>query len=176
MSFQKAVIEIRPAAVGTGVKVSLMRTRKSAARLTLTLTMATAKNFGWADGDKLEVLIGDGEHHGLLRLRKNNSVGLAVVAHRKTAKGEWASIKLGHQNAFVDRSEQARWCQWEKVEEGFVEIVLPSWADETGPRKRPTPALSPQAPALPRKTTSVTSQLMGDPAPGRRETLAKMGA
>lgn len=174
MSFLKARIEIKPASVGTGVKISLMKTKKSAARLSLILTPVTARNFDWANGDKLEVLIGDGEHHGLLRLRKNNSVGQAVVEQRKTAKGEWFSIKLGHQDAFVDRSEPARWCQWEKIEDGYVEIVLPTWADETGPKKRASAPATPSAPAVARKVASVTGQLMGDPEPGRREALAKL--
>jgi len=139
---------------------------------------------GWAEGDKLEVLIGTDSDHGLLRFRKNNSAGDAVVRFKKAMKGiTYATINLGHQAKFVNRAEAGRWCQHEEVEDGYLEIVLPRWADETAPKKASqAPAAAPvrptgqSGPALP--TTSakvVTGALMGDPPAGRREMLAKIG-
>jgi hypothetical protein len=177
MSFRAAVIVIKPASVGTGIKATL-RKQKAEAKLTLSISDAVAmKELNWSAGDKVEVLIGEGEHHGLLRLRKNNSVGVAVVEKRNALKGGYFAVALGCQPAFVDRKEVGRWCQWEKVEEGWVEIVLPNWADETAPRKAaqlaaPRPnGVAPQQ----RRGTDVTSHLMGDPAPGRREAMEKVG-
>jgi hypothetical protein len=181
MAFVKATIEIKSAQVGTGVKVALRRGKKSSAALSMTINETVGKKLGWQDGAKLEVLIGEGEHHGLIRLRKNASVGEAAVQKRATAKGAWFNIRLGHQPAFVDRSEASRWCQWEEVEEGWVEIVLPRWADETAPNRktagevRTAQGVQQSAPHIPLKKQNVTASLMGDPPPGRREMLAEVG-
>ena len=185
MAFERAKIEIKSPSVGTGVKVTLSKFKASSAKMKFSFSDAVARSLGLVDGDKLEVLIGSGEHHGLLRIRKNASVGEAVIAHRKALKGGYFALDLGHQPAFVDRSEAGRWCQFETVEDGFVEIVLPRWADETGPAKQKI-ASAPVAPARPvgrppnaevkhQPARSVTSNLMGDPPLGRREMLAKMG-
>lgn len=174
MAWAKAHIEIKPASVGTGIKVALRQSTKSPAKMSFSISETVGKKLGWSDGDKIEVMIGDGEHHGLLRLRKNNSVGQATVERREAAKGAWFSLKLGFQPAFVDRSEAAAWCQWEEAD-GWIEIVLPKWADETAPNRKlhQAPPVRPAQPAPARQ--SVTSSLMGDPAPGRREMLQKIG-
>lgn len=179
MAFVKARIEIKPASVGTGIKASLRKGKASAAKLVLSLSVARANGINIDDGDGVEVLIGEGEHHGLLRIRKNNSAGVAKAEKMNTAKGEYFVLRLGHQDAFVDRTESASWCQWERIEDGWTEIVLPRWAEETRPgRKAPEPAN--RAPALPtaapiaRVRQSVTSGLMGDPPPGRREMMETM--
>ncbi|TPJ75808.1 hypothetical protein FJ422_30790 [Mesorhizobium sp. B2-6-3] len=174
MAFVKATIEIRPASVGTGIKASLRKGKASAAKMMLSISLARAKSLNIGDGDALEVLIGDGEHHGLLRIRKNNSAGIAKAEKVNTAKGEYFTLRLGHQETFVDRTESACWCQWEQVEDGWVEIVLPRWADETRPGRK-EPALRAPAVAASRPKHNVTSGLMGDPPAGRREMLAKMG-
>jgi hypothetical protein len=179
MAFVRATIQIKPAGVGTGVKCSLRQTKKSAAAMTLFINPVVAKTFDFADGNKLEVMIGDGEHHGLIRLRKNNSVGEATVVGRETGNGAFFQIKLGHQPAFIDRSEPSAWCQFEQVEDGWVEIVLPKWADETAPRKAAQPngvtrpAAAPPAPVAPKR--QVTAAVMGDPPPGRRQMLETIG-
>lgn len=173
MAFVKATIEIRPASVGTGIKATLRRTKKAAAGLQLFIsaTRATALNIG--DGDGIEILIGDGEHHGLIRLRKNNSAAVAKAERRATGKADFFVIKLGHQARFVDRSEAAAWCRWEMVEDGFVEIVLPKWTDDTAPGRRAAVAApANRAPVAAATRQNVTAALMGDPAPGRRQMLA----
>lgn len=177
MGFRIAVIEVKPASVGTGVKVTLRKHRAGAKLEIYVSERLGAGELNWHPEDKVEVMIGDAEHHGLLRLRKNNSVGQATIAKRKTIKGGYLAVSLGHQAAFVNRSEAARWCQWEKIEGGWVEIVLPKWADETDLRKR-NAAIAPKsaaAPTAPKPRQNVTASLMGDPEPGRREALAKMG-
>jgi len=104
MGFKTAVIAIKAASVGTGIK-AMLRKQKADAKLTISLSERIGNELDWRDGDKLEVLIGDAEHHGLLRLRKNNSVGIAAVSHRKTTRGGWLAIPLGHQSVFVNRAE-----------------------------------------------------------------------
>lgn len=174
MAWAKAHVEIKPASVGTGVKAILRQSKKSPAALSFTFTEAVGKKLSWSDGDGVEVLIGEGEHHGLVRIRKNNSAAVTKIQRRETGKGAWFSLKLGHQPTFIDRSEAPAWCQWEAVEDGWLEIVLPKWADETAPSKAKA-----AAPASPHPTSAkparrgidVTAQLMGDPPPGRREML-----
>jgi len=190
MAFERARIEVKQASVGTGIKVGLSKMRGAAAKMRISISRAVAIELGLRDGDGLEILMGTGEHHGLIRFRKNNSVGDAVVKFRKVVGGkEYVQISLGHQAAYVDRVEAARWCQWEKLgddEGGYIEVVLPKWSDETGPKKaattpgqsnvvvRPT-TISAQPGAAPVKRAAVTANLMGDPPPGRREMLAKVG-
>ena len=178
MAFERAKIEIKSPSVGTGVKVTLSKFKASSAKLKFSFSDAVTRSFGLADGDKIEVLIGSGEHHGLIRIRKNASVGEAVLGHRKALKGGYFALDLGHQPAFVDRAEAGRWCQFEPVEDGFVEIVLPRWADETGPAKpkmSPVPVAKIVPPVPDRPARNVTASVMGDPPPGRREMLAKVG-
>lgn len=176
MAFERAKIEIKAATVGTGIKVTLAKIKGSAAKMKFSISTKLAQKFGWANDDKLEVLIGTGSDHGALRFRKNNSTGDAVVVFRKSVH-EYVAVSLGHQPAFVDRSESGRWCQFEEMEDGYVEIILPRWADETAPARRPAPTAPPAAAALPSSAVKkvVTGSVMGDPPAGRREMLAKMG-
>jgi hypothetical protein len=182
MGFERAKIVVNSATTGTGIKVTLRKGRYSQASMIFSVKGDIALKLGWAEGDKLEVLIGTDGDHGLLRFRKNNSAGDAVVRFKNAMKGtRYASINLGHQPRFVDRAEGGRWCQHEEVDDGYLEIVLPKWADETAPRKAsavqpPAPVKPlPSAPVKPSPNRSVTSAVMGDPPPGRREMLAKIG-
>ncbi|TPN11715.1 hypothetical protein [Mesorhizobium sp. B2-1-2] len=189
MAFVKATISFKPASVGTGIKCILRKGKASPATTSFSINATIAKQASIADGDGIEVMIGDGEHHGLIRIRKNNSAADTKADGRTTGKGAFFLIKLGHQPAFVDRSEPSAWCQWELVEDGWIEIVLPKWADETAPnRKRAdgdrsvtvngvTKALHANAgtTTLSARKQSVTAGLMGDPPVGRREMLRKMG-
>jgi hypothetical protein len=191
MAFVKATINFKPASVGTGIKCSLRKGKASAATITFSINASVAKQANIGDGDGIEVMIGEGEHHGLIRLRKNNSAADTKAEHRTTGKGAFFLIKLGHQPAFVDRSEPSAWCKWEKVEDGFIEILLPKWADETKPGRKTVFGTAKPAdgctniktahtnintkPLAAQPKKSVTANLMGDPAPGRREMLQKMG-
>lgn len=180
MGFVKAKIEIRPASVGTGIKASLKQLRSGPAKLTISIGGTAIKELAWSKGDKIEVLIGDGPDHGMLRFRKNNSAGQVECNERQFARGvTFLCLSLGHQDAFVNRSEASAWCQWEKLEDGYIEVVLPKWAEETAPRKalQATPAPAPERRPVGRPPLrgNVTASLMGDPAPGRREAVAKLG-
>ncbi|TIV83805.1 MAG: hypothetical protein E5V64_06475 [Mesorhizobium sp.] len=200
MAFVKATIDFKPATIGTGVKCSLRKTKRAGAAISFTISEARASAMNLCDGDGIEVLIGEGEHHGLVRMRKHNIIGASDNAAntkaeaRTTGKGAFYLIKLGHQPAFVDRTEAPAWCQWEQVEDGWLEIVLPKWADETAPKgktvfgteKRADGGANiktthsnintkPLAPPTATAKRSVTASLMGDPAPGRREMMQKMG-
>jgi len=181
MGFERAKIEIKSASVGTGFKVTLAKRGEAGkpAKMNFGLTVALAKTFGWSNGDKLEVLIGTGGDHGMMRFQKNNSIGDALVTFRSTAKGEWVSISLGHQSMFVDEAQPMAWISHEVLDDGYVEVVLPRWADKTAPAKTkheppPPRPIAPQASAKPRPA-AVTASLMGDPPPNRREMLSKIG-
>lgn len=190
MAFVKATIDFKPASIGTGIKCSLRKGKASAATITFSINASIARLSNIADGDGIEVMIGETEHHGLIRMRKNNSAADTKAEERTTGKGAFFLIKLGHQPAFVNRSEPSAWCQWEKVEDGWLEIVMPKWADETKPGRKTVfgtekrdetavlninaprqPPLKAQ-PATPKR--NVTADLMGDPAPGRRQMLEQI--
>jgi hypothetical protein len=178
MAWTKLIIQTKPASIGTGIK-ALLRGKK-AAILTLNISRAEAVTIGLSDKDKVEVLLGDGPDHGLVRIRKNNSAGQATAEKREAAKGHYFLIKLGHQEMFVNRAEAAKWCQWEKVADGWFEIVLPKWADETRVKQPatqpPSAATAPKGPQERAKVfgNGITSRLMGDPDPSR-SALAQKG-
>lgn len=182
MAWAKAHIEIKPASVGTGIKVSLKKVRSGSAKMSVSITGQTIKEIGWADGDGIEVLLGEGEHHGLMRLRKNASTAQVHVKERSAVRGgSFLQLSLGHQPAFVDRSEAAAWCQWEKVDEGWIEVVLPKWADETAPNRKQSVAAPTKSAEEVRRgpgrppVKNVTASLMGDPSPDRKAMLQRMG-
>jgi hypothetical protein len=178
MAFERAPIHINSASVGTGLKVTVKK-RSAPATITFTLTKALASQFSWSDGDKLELFVGTEGDHGIIRFRKNNSIGDAPVSFKKSGKGDWVSISIGHQPRFVDEAQPASWVKHEQIDGGFVEIVLPRWADRTAPAKfkavspAQQPIIRPNAPVGQR--ASVTGSLMGDPLPNRREVMAKIG-
>ncbi|WP_457663971.1 hypothetical protein [Sinorhizobium medicae] len=173
--FRAAVISLNASGDGTGIKAGLRGSAKAPAKLTLIVNTSVAKRLGWLAGDKLEVLLGEADHHGLIRVRKNNSVGLAVVEKKGNGKVEYFSIRLGHQALYVNRSEASRWCQWDEVD-GWLEIKLPRWSLETKPGKGKAEEPAIAAPIRSRPSgNSVTSSLMGDPPPGR-SALAQRGA
>lgn len=180
MAFERAKIVIKTASVGTGIKVKLNKGKVSAAAMVFIISAATAKALEWSKGDKIEVLIGTDGDHGLLRVRKNNSIGQVELIEQSTAKGSWFKLVLGHQEQFVDRTEAAAWCQFETLADGFTEIVLPKWADETAPsRKAKTMPLAPiskqEIISPPAKSRSnVTADLMGDPPPNRRAIMDQL--
>lgn len=178
MTFAPFAVATKPASAGTGISASLKLVRKATlARLSLAINAATAATLGFSDKDMLEVLIGAEEHHGLIRLRKNNSVGTAVVSRRNGMKSTtYFAVALGHVPNFVNRSEAKRWCQFEQVEQGWVEIVLPSWADETGKVKRlPPPAAGHVQAPVAKRSSGIIGGMMGDPPPDRSALNARLG-
>lgn len=180
MPFERVKIVTKSAA-GTGVKVCLKASKAtSQASMTMFVRADLISAFGWQKGDKIEVLVGTKNDHGLMRFRKNNSVADgAVVEIRNAGRGvTFAFLKLGHLPQFVSRTEASRWCNFEQVEDGYVEVVLPKWADETAPQKASVapPASTPAPAKLATPGRAVTGSLMGDPPPNRREMIAKIGS
>lgn len=177
MAFTTFTVVAKPSADGTGVAVSLKKIKStSKAILGFTFRPAIIEKLGWSDGATIEVALGEDDHHGLLRIRPSES-GTAVLNHRQAGGaqkrgGPYFSLSLGHVPLYVDRSEPKKWVTFEAVEDGWLEIVLPRWADETSPkgveRKRQLTG-GPAAVAPTPRPTAVerTGALMGDPPPGR---------
>lgn len=183
MPFKLHVVDDSPTAGVSGLSVALKKGKRDAvAKMIVYLTEKVSTEFNWPVGTKLEVHIGTETDHGLLRLRKNAEAdgGATVVS---AGKGKFASIEvsLGFVPGFVDRDEPRQPCKYEDVGDGFVEIVLPSWSDETHPTK-PNVALPPvvttreplvtvkQRPILGRRMTSVPK--FGDPPLDRSALVA----
>ncbi len=156
---------------GTGFGASLKKPRGGGkAALSFIVRESTALALGLADKQRLVVHLGDGEHHGLVRLRKDDT-GSAIVIRRVAGRGSgtpYFMIALGHVPNFVDRTEAKRWCQFEVLAGDVIEVVLPSWADETGRRRDRDPrALSAPAALQIAPPPSIVSRLAGDPPKGR---------
>jgi hypothetical protein len=177
------VVTHASASKGTGLGVSLqkMGRGKSIARLVVSLRPDLAAQFGWADKDRIEVALGQEEHHGMLRLRKSET-GSAELSYRVAGGsghgGPYFNLSLGHVDLYVDRAEPKRWALFEVLEDGWIEIVLPAWADETSPlkvsRARPSAGLAPVIPARPAMSApALTARMMGDPPAGRSALAQK---
>ncbi|MCR9122979.1 MAG: hypothetical protein NXH91_11980 [Phyllobacteriaceae bacterium] len=117
------------------VRASLMKPRGCAARLLITIKGGTAEALGLAQGDeaRVAVLIGEGEDHGLIRLRRVEQDASIVTPCTTVKGGHFWKFFLGHVDQFVDRTERSQACQHEFVD-GWLEVVLPAWADETRPK------------------------------------------
>lgn len=178
MAWNKFVVTTRDALIGTGIKVTLSKRGDKPARLIMTFTQERAKAFGWCGGDKLEVMMGDGEHQGRVRLRKNNSAaGSAELEEKATAVGNklpYFKVNFGVVPSLADRSEAARWAECELVDAGWVEIILPSWA-VAAPKVLPSVSVGASAAQFQRPRRDAASALMGDPPAGRSALDAKRG-
>lgn len=130
-------IEIEPTPTTTnahtGATVGLMKARKSKALLRVTMRRNLMEAMGFTEGDRLVALLGQDEDHGVLRLRKDKN-GAFKINERNTRNTTYWQVSLGHRPEFVDRIEAATACQWEQIDLATVEIIMPSWADETRPK------------------------------------------
>src|SRR5690606_3208152 len=116
MSFRTHVVVTRAADQVSGWAASLKKIRGAKAALTFTPRDKLGLALGYADGQRLAVQIGEGEHHGLVRL-KVDPAGSALVKHRVAGSGKrggpYFAIALGHIDLFVDRAEPKKWCAFE---------------------------------------------------------------
>ncbi len=137
MAFEQVTLEaVTPAKERTGASAVLVKAgRSKKAGLRITLKPETAEACGFTDRDRFVLLLGTGDDHGVIRLRKD-AKGAATLKERTAGHGStYYQINLGHRPEFVNRSEKARDCNWETISLTEIEIVLPAWADETRPKK-----------------------------------------
>lgn len=140
MAFRK--LEIASRETVSGCRAALvMAGRSKRVSLVVTLAGRIREEMGLGNGEEaFAVQIGEGEHHGILRIRKavdEAEASLAVKATRagRGSRGGWFHrLKLGHIEQFRAEPAKAEACNWEKLEDGWFEIVLPRWADETAPK------------------------------------------
>jgi hypothetical protein len=146
MAFKRVVVErfIKP--TDTGIRVSLAggwgnkATNQPKLMIWLTsrhvmsllgLLEANSKN----EPRKIEVCIGEGGHHGLIRIKQAAEDGGVTAESCKWRNDKFGyKIALGYQPMFVKRTEAVQYVQWNEVDEDgdiWVELVLPKWADET---------------------------------------------
>lgn len=167
----------------TGIKVTLKKFTTGGARLIIAVREDLFTVWDWSDGDSLEVWLGEGDDTGKIQLVKNNSWkdGAPVAIAKTGGKHRYAKVNCGHIATLPDRSEKGAWCPYEK-KMGTITITLPAWARQglRGPTMA-TPLASLREPIIDRQTSprqdkiSNTAGLLGDPPPGRREMLKKIG-
>lgn len=163
----------------TGVSVGLTVLKKSNALLRVQVKPAVMEAIGWNGSEKLVALIGDDEHFGILRLRSQKSGSISFIQRRTTSKTnrgnkstKYFQVNLGYRPEFVNRSEKAGPCEWEKIDPDTIEIVLPDWADETRPKtKKAVVAASPAAEAAKREQERLARE--AEEAEQRRAERAK---
>lgn len=183
MSFLvRTIVTTARAAERDEVSASLKKIRGAPASLSLVIRPAFIERIGWADGTALEVAFGKDEHHGLLRLRASveGSARLKAMEAGRGKKGRYFRVAIGRCPEFVDRSESGKACQVEILDgddAGWVEIVLPRWADETSPNRRGQAERRPSIAAAPlvavrAPVRDLAPRMMGDP-PRDRSALAQ---
>lgn len=178
MSFVPAIIDHAGKsddAHGSGIKVGIRG--RVTPRLFIKIARSVGSELGLTDGAPIEVLIGEGEHHGLIRFRKHEA-GLAYIEDTSTKANGHFQIRLGRQLKYVARSEAPQTCQWRHID-GFIELKLPVWAAETGPNRvssKASDALKakerPKAPDL--LNVRVEEQRPERPLPKRSVTVRDM--
>jgi len=145
MAFEEVdIIENINPAHSSGVSAGLVKLKRAKALLRLTIRSDVFEELGFHIDDRFALLLGKGEDHGIIRLRKGG--GKIKASPRKFTGGrQGMTINLHHRPEFVDRAEKAVPCSWEIIDPTTVEIVLPPWADETGPGKSKRIAAIPPA-------------------------------
>jgi len=171
MSFRQLEVQTQAAPLNSGIGATLSKRGPGKARLSITFSEAVVGKAN-LQANEIIVMLGEGNDHGLLRLRYKRDGETGIVLDKKSSpksEGHYYKLPLGHIPQFVDRAEPKRWCQWEllggPLSEGLIEIVLPSWADETNPVKRKPETV--RAPISLQATKPHAVPINGDPPAGR---------
>lgn len=123
-------------AVVAPVKASLaMAGKAKKAKFQLTLTNDLVADLGWDEEQNLQVMLGDGEDQGKLRLRASPDSNVVLTKHfikRKNSArvASYFRVPLGHIEQYVNRREPAQPCSFQLADDGWVEIELPAWAKD----------------------------------------------
>jgi hypothetical protein len=146
MAFEEVdVIENVAAATKSGISAGLVKMRSAPAKLRLTVRDTVFADLGYTLDDRFVLLLGKGEDHGIIRLRKDKSGKIKPTERNFVGGVRGVQISLGVRAEFVDQAQKATPCQFEKVDLTTVEIILPPWADETRPGKTARIASKPPA-------------------------------
>lgn len=137
----------------TGCRVGLTKYRNSkSARLVITIAGPLLKAMKLTGPARFEVAVGEGDHHGLMRIRPvsvdakgENDAAVITVQPRKARLGIFYKIDLGHVDRFIDEPHKPQSVHWEWIDEGWYEFALPEWADKTRPKPKHAVAAVPPA-------------------------------
>lgn len=126
--------------VVSGCRVSLTRAGR-ATRATLQITLAGRIRDAMAlhGTARIAVLMGEGEHHGLIRIRvarEGDEAALTVAPTKSVHKTEFYRLRLGAVEQYRSEPAKAEAVNWEQLDDGWIEIALPAWADETRPKPK----------------------------------------
>lgn len=142
------VQERKAAASGCRAGLVAYKNAKSV-KLTVTIAGKLRDEMGLAGDVHLAVLVGEDEDHGLLRIRKVSDASDATLTsqerHAARGKSTFYKLDLGAIDLFVNSAQKMQPVKWEKLEDGWFEIVLPEWAEETRPKSKHAVAAVPPA-------------------------------
>lgn len=113
--------------------------RSAVPTLVLTVSARRMAEIGAVIGDRFEVMIGTGEHAGLLRLRKDK--GGAIKAGT-TPRSDAAQFRLRGVADLASEPQRSEAVRCDAVDICTLEIVLPPWSD-----RRRRAAATAEAPA-----------------------------
>lgn len=146
MAFEEVEVELSTAAkAASGVSAGLVKIKGSPAKLRLMIRAQTFAELGFSAEDRFVLLVGRDEDFGMIRLQKNKAGKIRAAYRKFLGASEAYQINLGRRPEFVDRTEKALPCTFEKIDLVTVEIVLPAWASETDPRAKTRIAAKPPA-------------------------------
>lgn len=120
----------RPGEKWSPVTAGLVRRAFQPAYLSVTFKREGWEPLGFKQNDRVVVMVGTGEHQGRIRLNKS-PVGPCELLPRKIGRSTAGQVlltaNLGRMAGLPDRAEKAVGVEFTKLDEGYVEIVLPDW-------------------------------------------------
>lgn len=165
------------APINSGVGATLRKGTKNPASLILAFYEDVAIKYNFHDAERIKVEVGDGEHHGMIRLIKNNSAQLFTTVKKGVTPGTKGKtvylMDLGHLPQFVDRRETKKACKVED-DNGYLVVTLPSWRVEppSGKATVAAPKGEPVKDVVATETPGKRSNLMEEAANFRRPSRA----
>jgi hypothetical protein len=113
---------------GTGISASLVKMTSAKAKLRISFSKEAMRDIGFVSYNRLKVMIGTGEHAGVIRLALDEK-GAAVFQERKHIGGHVRYIvALGHCPQVADVAAKSTSCLWKKINDATIEINLPAWS------------------------------------------------
>ncbi len=161
MAFEEIIGARGPRFIGEAARVAA-----SNGKFACVVTEELAKKLGWARGSRVRLLIGTDGDAGHLRLQPVESGGYSLF--RGSARRNHLMFIVRAWDAIAEGSRRSYHAPYRIIGGGILDLDLRGWKATGGGATTPAataPALS--KPLSTGPVHSVTSRLMGDPAPGR---------
>lgn len=132
------VVEVRVKSGRTGLPASVRLSKRGGGgspSCLVSINGAFSSQLKIKEKDRFELMLGSGEHRGLLRLKRKAD----GIIKPRMCKGSAVSFDLGYIERFGDEAEEKQYVRAQAIDADTFEVVMPAWAD-------PKPRVIPSAP------------------------------